>query len=112
MATSPDDKAALYNLIDQFNLFLSKTKEPSELTGLQRKQLEDALYPLIDGYRAWKGSANNDYENWQVNDIIFNIDNSGKKQILGMIIGTPFNPVTDLDNKDKFDNYKNNKPSF
>lgn len=112
MATSPEDKALLNDLSDRFNTFLSRTKEPSELTGAQRKLLEDSLHPLINGYRAWKGTSNNDYSNWQVGDSIINIDNTNKVQILGMVISTPFNPTTDIDNKSKFDKYQNNKPSF
>lgn len=112
MSTSQEDKVLLYDLNKRFNEFVARTKEPQELTGQQRKQIENAIHPLINGYRAWKGVDNNDYTSWQVGDEILNIDNSGKTQILGMVIGTPFDPTTDLDNKSKFDKYQNNKPAF
>lgn len=88
------------------------TKEVSQLTGDERKQLENAIHPVINGFRAWKGVSNTNYSAWEIGDTIFNIDNSGKLQILGYVISTPFNPISDLNDKSKFDKYQNNKPSF
>lgn len=88
------------------------TLEPSELSGAQRKLLENALYPIIDGVKVWKGQNNNNYSVWEVEDEVLNIDNTGKRQILGKVIELPFSYPADINDRSKFDWYQDNKPKL
>lgn len=112
MATTESNALEIAALKTQLAELLSKSKLPSELTSAQRKSIEDSIHPIINGYRAWKGTSNSNYAAWEVGDTLFNIDNNGKLQILGYVIGVPFDPATDLNNTSKFDKYQSNKPAF
>lgn len=112
MATLQEVEAIANNNQILITAIQDNTIEPSALTGIQRKKLEDAIYPLIGGYRAIKGVSNNNYAAWEVDDQLMHIDNTGKRQVLGQVITIPFNPATDLDDTSKFDKYQDNKPSF
>lgn len=90
----------------------NNTKKLSEMTGAERKEIEEAIYPTLNGFRAHKGSGNVDYTIWQIGDEVWHIDGVGKTQIVGMVLTLPFDPTTDLENTAKFDLYKNDKPNF
>ena len=96
----------------QFSAFLAGVVEPGELTGAQRKTFENALYPIINGFRARKGVNNVDYTSWQVGDQIIEIDTANKLQIVWEVISTPFNPSSDIDDVSKFDLYKKDQPAL
>lgn len=112
MPTITDLDIRLTSLEGQFVSFLAGTKTPSELTGPERKQLENSLYPVINGFRARKGAANNDYTSWQIGDQIIEIDSSNKLQVVGEVILVPFDPTTDLQDRSKFDLYKQDSPAI
>lgn len=100
------------NLENQFAAFLAGTKTPGEMTGTERKLFENALYPIVNGFRMRKGSSNTDYTQWEVGDQIVEIDSGNSLQIVGEVVSTPFNPSTDIDNRAKFDLYKKDSPAL
>lgn len=102
----------MINLETQFAAFQAAAKTPAQLTGSERKLFENALYPLLNGYRARKSATNSDYTNWEVGDQIIEINSSNKMQIVGEVISVPFNPSTDIEDSAKFDLYKNDSPAL
>lgn len=88
------------------------TKAIETLTPAERRILENAIYPIIDGYRVRKSVNSVDYTIWEIGDEILNIDDANKLLVIGRVLDASFDPSIDLDNTAKFDNYFNSKPSI
>ena len=110
MAATPEELARITNLESQFAAFQAGTIAVDLMTGTQRKIFENSLYPILNGYRNRKGANNFDYTAWEIGDSIVEINESGKVQVVGMVIAVPFNPSTDLTDDTKFDLYKHDNP--
>lgn len=82
----------------------------ADLSGAQRKELENTIYPIIDGYRVRKGAGNN-YAAWEIGDQIIDIT-SGKLFVVGEVIAVPFTPATDITDVAKFDRYEKKGPAI
>ncbi|EAR14669.1 hypothetical protein [Robiginitalea biformata] len=101
------DVASLTVLV---NGIYENAKSPADLTGAQRKELENALYPIIDGYRVRKGAGTN-YSAWEVGDQIIDIT-SAKLYVVGEVIAVPFDPgAGHIDDITKFDRYAKDSPA-
>ena len=112
MATSPEDKALLISLNTQFQAFLNGTIAPSAMTGAQRKTIEDALFPIINGLRVKKGDGNNDYGAYQVGDLVDHIDETNKTHYAGKVLSSTFSGLADINDSTKFDRYEKDKVSL
>lgn len=110
MPATPEELARIISLENQFAAFLAGTLSPSELTGAQRKTIQNSLYPVLNGFRNRKDVNNFDYTSWEVNDEVQNIDDVGKHLVIGKVIAVPFDPSSDLDDRAKFDWYVDAKP--
>lgn len=92
---------------------LANSKKLSELTGAERKQIENAIHPEITpGFRAWKGTGNTDYTAWENGDKLFEIASDGLLYMGEIIDAAGFDPsnVAHLNDITKLDRYiKNSK---
>ncbi len=111
MSSVAENASRINELQAQFDAFLLGTLPVSSLSAAQRKEWENVIYPVINGFRARKGASNNDYSNWQAGDQIIEIDSANKLQIVGEVISTPFDPSTEIDDRAKFDLYKKDSPA-
>lgn len=90
---------------------LANSIKLSSLSGSQRKQIEDAIHPEITpGFRAWKGSANEDYSAWQNGDKVFEIASDDLFYLGRVKDASDFDPSdpADLNDITKFDRYMKN----
>lgn len=91
---------------------LSKSILPQNMTAVQRKAVQDALYPIINGMNTDK-IPNGDYTTFEVGDIAWKVDNVGKRYIYGRVLNALFSGSdADINNVAYFDKYADDKPSF
>lgn len=112
MADPATNEANIQLLSSNFASFQAGTKAVESLTATERKTLENVLYPIINGFRARKTETSPDYTIWQIGDEVLNIDDSNKLLAIGRVIGVPFDPTADLQDRLKFDNYLETKPAI
>lgn len=110
--STADNTRRIELLETQFAAFQAASLTASQLSASQRKEIENALYPVINGFRARKSTSNNNYASWEIGDQIIEIDSANKLQVVGEVIAVPFNPTTDLQDRSKFDLYKQDSPAI
>lgn len=111
MATPESNLVLINTLKTQVAQILDKSVHPSEMTNVQRKSLEDALFPVINGLRTRKISGG-DYSTFETGDIIDHIDENTKTHYAGKVLSPSFSGLADINNRAFFDKYENDKPAF
>lgn len=91
---------------------ISKSVLPSVMTATQRKLVQDALFPVINGMNTDK-IPNGNYSAHEVGDIAWKVDNTNKRYIYGRVLNAAFSGSdADINNPAYFDKYADDKPSF
>lgn len=112
MATTESNALAIGVLQTQVAELLSKSVLPSAMTATQRKMVQDALYPIINGMNTDK-IPNGDYTIHEVGDIAWKVDDALKWSVRGRVLSPSFTgSEADINNPALFDKYEDAKPSF